>query len=126
MAIESPLQQLIVDFLKEKGVSQRKFGADMDVSESALSTYNRMSSAMGIDLLDKIMSTYPDIKHRIIAYLGGNTDKNITAAPFSEEAAVLRLEVEKYRKAADALARINLMNAQTIAELTSGEVVKQA
>ena len=86
--VESPLQALVVRFLKEKGISQRKFAEAMDLGETTFSTYSKMSSAMGIDTLDKILSTYPEIRTEIAKYLGVNTEqsgKNITEVAKLEE-----------------------------------------
>lgn len=79
MPIESQLQRLLVDYLKGIGVSQRKFADETGVSETTFGTYNRMTSAMGVDLLDKILTTYPGARAELIKYLGGNTEKNNTS-----------------------------------------------
>jgi transcriptional regulator with XRE-family HTH domain len=76
--IKSDVQKLIVDYLKLKGVSQRKFAELTGVSDTTYGTYRRMSSAMGVDILDKILSAYPDLKGELIKYLTGNKNRNIT------------------------------------------------
>lgn len=76
--IKSPLQKAIVEYLKEIGVTQRSFGDTLKVSETRFGTYNRMTSAMGVDLLDKIISNYPGVKAIISKYLSGNNDQNST------------------------------------------------
>jgi hypothetical protein len=50
-------------------------------------------------------------------------DEKGTAAT-NNEAAAFKKEAEKFRRAAEALARVNLINAQTITELTGGEVIE--
>jgi hypothetical protein len=75
--IESPIQKAIVDFLKEKGVSQRKFADMTGASESIFNKYSAMTSAMGVDMLDKILSAYPGAKQALIDYLGGRTTEEI-------------------------------------------------
>lgn len=71
--IESPIQKAIVDYLKENGVSQRKFAEMTGASESTFSKYSAMTSAMGVDMLDKILSNYPGAKQALIDYLGGDS-----------------------------------------------------
>lgn len=83
MAIESPLQVAIVAYLKSIGVSQRKFAEVTGASETTFGTYNRMTSAMGVDILDKILTAYPGAKQAIIDYLSRNTDENLTEEPKS-------------------------------------------
>lgn len=78
MPIDSALQQVLVDYLKGIGVSQRKFADATGVSETTFGTYSRMTSAMGVDLLDKILTTYPGARTELIRYLGGNTEENHT------------------------------------------------
>lgn len=77
MAIESPLQKLIVTYLEGIGVTQRKFAEVTGMSETTFGTYRRMTSAMGIDALDKILTEYPGLKPLIVKYLGGNTEENV-------------------------------------------------
>jgi hypothetical protein len=78
MPIESPLQAKIVAYLKGLGLSQRKAGDKLDISESTFGTWVRMSSAMGMDQLDKILTEYPGARDIIIDYLRGNTDQKHT------------------------------------------------
>lgn len=78
MAIESPLQQIIVDYLDSMGVSQRDIADLTGISDTTYGTWRRMSSAMGLNKLDKILTAYPEVKGVVIEYLSGNTEKNIT------------------------------------------------
>ena len=78
MAIESPLQQIIVNYLDKIGVSQRDIADLTGISDTTYGTWRRMSSAMGLNKLDKILTAYPGVKMAVIEYLSGNTEKNIT------------------------------------------------
>lgn len=93
MAIDSPLQQAIVNYLKEQRVSQRKAGNALNVSETTYGTWARMDSAMGLDKLDKILTTYPGVKEAIIKYLRGNTDDNLTGETKNMDIEKLKLEL---------------------------------
>lgn len=79
MAVESELQKLIVGYLKEQGVSQRKFAESTGLSETTFGTYSRMTSAMGLDALDKVLLAYPGLKKMIAAYLTGVSKENGTS-----------------------------------------------
>jgi transcriptional regulator with XRE-family HTH domain len=96
--IESPLQAFIVHYLKGIGVSQRKFSADTGVSETTFGTYVRMTSAMGIDLLDKILSIYPDMKGVLIEYLSRNTDEKSTSVANGHRFTALDKEIALRKK----------------------------
>lgn len=78
---------------------------------------------MRLDTLDKILEAYPELRRPIAYLLLGESDENSTAAIKEIE---LRLEVESLKKKAAALARLNLVNAQTIAKLSGVEVVEKS
>lgn len=111
-----------MDYLGGIVNSSREFEEKTGISHAMFGRYNEMTSFMSLDKLEQICSKFPDLKVRIAGYLFGDKDGKHTAA--TNEAAVFKKEAEKFRKAAEALARVNLLNAQTIAELTSGEVVE--
>lgn len=81
--IKSPFQQAVVDYLKKIDVSQRGVGDLTGISETTYGTWARMTSAMKLDMLDKILLAYPGTKQAIIDHLRGNTEKNLTDEPKS-------------------------------------------
>jgi hypothetical protein len=127
MAIKSPLQQLIVDYLKGKGISQRKFADTTGTSESAFGVYARMSSAMGIDVLDKILTKYPDIKPVLIEYLGGYTDKddkNLQPQQKIDETAV-RAELRKMREELRLMKKLATTQGEALLHFTRVDAVEE-
>jgi hypothetical protein len=96
--IDSPLQQLIIDYLKGIDVSQRKFGNELKVSSTRFGTYFRMTSAMSIELLDKILTTYPGVKEVLIKHLSRNTDDNLTDLTKNMNNEDLNLEVKMVKR----------------------------
>jgi transcriptional regulator with XRE-family HTH domain len=122
MAINSKLQQLIVDYLKENNVSQRKFATAIGVSETTFGTYVRMTSSMSVEIMDKILTEYPGVRAVLINYLRGNTEENSekgTAATNNDEAAVIK-EREELLKDLDAFRTLAIQNAKAILNLTRG------
>lgn len=127
----------ILRILQERGIKPTPFEESQDISRGYLKRAADNGTGIGSEIVEKILLKFGDVDAYWLI-TGKEVDKNIeqkaenlTAATNSNEAAVLRKEIEKYkdqaekyRKAADALARVNLMNAQTIAELTGGEMVE--
>lgn len=103
--IESEIQSLIVAYLKGIGVSQRKFAEVTGLSDTTYGTYSRMTSAMGADSMDKILTAYPELRKVLINHLTGNNMENNTHTqkrdeikdnPLGEEAA--RIYAELYQR----------------------------
>lgn len=80
--LNSTLQGLIVGFLEGQGVTNRGFAKVTGASSAAFGVYRNMKSAMGIDLLDKILEAYPELRVVIAEHLvgqgTGNSRQNIT------------------------------------------------
>lgn len=120
--IAKPIQQIILDYREEKGLSYRDF-LTPELPHTALNNIQTADDKfIQLDTLDKIFNKHPELAERIARHFSSYLKENNTAA--TNEAAVYKREAEKFRKAADALARVNLINAQTIAELTGSEVVE--
>lgn len=78
-ALKSEIQRFVCSKLDDLGMTQRGFTqAFPEYSTSTYGTWRRQEVAMGLDVLEKILSKYPDIKMELVGYLSGNTDKNIT------------------------------------------------
>jgi chromosome segregation ATPase len=133
--IESPLQQAIVDFLTDLKVTQRSFGEIMGVSETTYGPYRRMTSAMGVDMLDKILSKYDGAREALIDYLSRDTDKKPTPAIntsqimdkdfhyrkivnlVEDQNDKLEKDIEELRQANDKLKKENEQLSKKVAEL---------
>lgn len=122
--IASAIIDLIVKHLDAQG-SDRSVAKKANISNTLIGNF-RKGTSMKLDTMEKILKAYPELRRPIADILLGEITEKHTAASLSKEAAEWRMLAEKHRKAADALARINLMNAQTIAELTGREVIKEA
>lgn len=115
----------MVKFLENKGIIVGSWEAANGISNGYLRRSAKDKTNIGINLIDNFLYKFPEVD---VTWLitgeasGAQNDKKLTAA--TNEAAVWKRQAEVYRKAADSLARINLMNAQTIAELTGGEMVE--
>lgn len=121
--ITQRITEIVLNHLKSTGLSDREYAKQSEIAHTLLGKF-RSGTGMNLDTLEKIVNTFPEISVTIGEVFLGKKDENNTAA--SKQAAIFKREAEKFRRAADALARVNLINAQTIAELTSGEVVKQS
>lgn len=76
--MSSEIQRIIIDYLEELGVSQRQFAELTGVSDATYGGYRRMETSIKLDLVDKIVSNYPDLRIRLAGYLTGNNGGNIT------------------------------------------------
>lgn len=119
--ITQRITEIVLNHLKSIGLSDREYAKQSGIAHTLLGKF-RAGKAMNLATLEKIVNTFPEISVRIGEVFIGKTDENNTAA--SKQAAIFKREAEKFRRAADALARVNLINAETIAELTGGEVIK--
>lgn len=113
--------QLIVKHLDAQG-SDREVARKTKLSNTLIGNF-KSGASMRLDTLDKILEAYPELRRPIAYLLLGESDENSTAAIKEIE---LRLEVESLKKKAAALARLNLVNAQTIAKLSGVEVVEKS
>lgn len=117
-ASQSQLQQDIVAFLDTKGVSQRKFGELTGVSETTYGTYRRMKSIMGLDVLEKIILAYPEVKEIISKYLGVTGEENITHEANTGEPAVTsadrQMHLDDLRAEIRHLRHVNNVQAEAI------------
>ncbi len=76
--VKSPVQRIIVEYLSGLGVSQRGFAKATGLSDSVWSKYSLMTSAMSVEVLDKILAAYPGVRVVLNTYLTGNSQSNIT------------------------------------------------
>lgn len=76
--VKSPVQRIIVDYLSGLKVSQRGFAKATGLSDSVWNKYSQMTSAMSVEVLDKILVAYPGVREALNTYLTGNKHPNIT------------------------------------------------
>lgn len=115
----------MVKYIENQGIVVGIWEAENNISNGYLRRSAKNRTNVGIDLIDNFLSKFPEVDVTWLVTgkeLREQIDEKLTAA--TNEAAVYKREAEKFRKAADALARVNLINAQTIAELTGSEVVE--
>lgn len=104
---QSELQSFIVECLERTGVTQGTFADATDSSRGRYMHYRHMTSIMGLDVLDKILSTWPDLKIVLAHHLMGNKTENIsgnithtekTPTNVENDEDQLRSELQKVKK----------------------------
>lgn len=102
----------ILQVLKEKKQKPTPWEEANDISRGYLQRAAERGINIGVDVVEKILLQYPDIDPYWLitgSRLTGNKGEKHTTAINTDEAAI-RQEIEKYRRAAASLARVNLIN----------------
>jgi hypothetical protein len=73
----SKIQELLIKALDDIGMTQRRFAEEFpDYSTATYGNWRRMVHPMGLDVVEKILSKYPEIRKIVAQYLSGNTEEN--------------------------------------------------
>lgn len=85
------------------GMTQRKFVKQFpEYSTATYGTWRRQESAMGLDVLERILSKYPRLWYTVAIYLGINTEENLTGGM---EPTVLKNGQSSERRAINEMAK---------------------
>lgn len=85
-AVKSEIQRIVIEKLDALGMTQRRFADEFpDYSIATYGTWRRQENAMGLDVLEKILFKYPDLKLTLSEFFGFKNSKNLTAATNIDE-----------------------------------------
>lgn len=74
----SEIQRFVMDRIAERVKSSRDFQDQTGISHAMYGRYLEQNSMMSLDKLEKIFSTWPDLRGSLISYLRGTTDEKPT------------------------------------------------
>jgi len=122
------IKELIISVI-ESEKSEREVARKTGLSNTAIGNI-KTGTSIKLDTLDQIIAGYPDLEKNIAEVVLSRFGQNSTAATNNIEAAesvesLVRV-IEDQSKQISSLTQANLVNAQTISQLLSREVVKQA
>lgn len=117
--ISQKINELIISKINSEK-SDREVAKKTGLSNTAIGNFKNGTS-MKLDTLDQIVKAYPELKGEIARYFAEEAEKK--ESPESE--ATLKESIKKMSESIASLTQANLVNAQTISQLLSREVVKQ-
>lgn len=117
------ITKIILDDLEERKLSDREWAKSIGITHPMVGKF-RTGTSMGIDLLETIITVYPEIKAKIIEYLGGNTEKKPTPATNTDEAAI-RAELVRLRNDNLVLKRLVTEQTSFIQHFVGSKMVEQ-